>query len=285
MSSVAIIMRSKNEMPYTKDVFDVLQRQTYRDFVIYNVDSGSTDGTVALIRERNPNTDKIIEIPPEEYVPGKVLNMMIERTSEPLIVFLNADAIPLSDDWLANLIAPLLSGEADGAISRQVARDDAHYIVKEDYKRAYNPSRFPGGVLDDFFSAVACAFKRELWEETKFYIGGYAEDLAWCRECQAKGRRFVMVADSVVEHSHNYSLKGLYRKRWRQGVAFGYIYGSSPHALTRLYQVSREIVRDTVCAVKSGQLQTIPYNMVYRSLIYLAYHQGNKEGIKRYRSE
>ncbi|MDP1835573.1 MAG: glycosyltransferase family A protein [Chlamydiales bacterium] len=283
--AVAIIMRSKNEMPYTEAVFDALDAQTYRNFVLYNVDSGSTDGTIELVHEKNTDRSKIIEIAPDDYVPGKVLNMMIEQAAERIIVFLNADAIPQSNQWLENLLQPILSGEVDGTMSRQVAREDAHFIVKQDYIRAYDPIRFPGGILEDFFSAVACAFKKELWEETKFYTTGYAEDLAWCRECQAKGRRFKLVADSVVEHSHNYSLKGLYRKRYRQGVAFGYIYGTAPNGLARLYQVSKEIIRDTINAVKDLQPHTIPYNLLYRSAIHLGYHQGNREGLKRYRNK
>lgn len=279
---VALIMRSKNEMPYTPEVFKALERQTYRNFVLYNVDSGSTDGTLECIEANNPDPSRVVRIPAADYVPGKVLNMMIERSLEPIIVFLNADAIPQSAYWLENLLQPILDGSADGTMSRQIAREDAHFIVKQDYLRAYAPERFPNGDLNNFFSAVACAFKRSLWEETKFYTSGYAEDLAWCRQCQVKGAHFKMVADSVVEHSHNYSINGLYRKRYRQGVAFGYIYGSETNGLARLYQVGKEMARDTYVALKCGELLTIPYNLVYRSVIHLAYHQGHKEGTKLY---
>ncbi len=279
---VAVIMRSKNEMPYTPEVFKALERQTYRNFVLYNVDSGSTDGTLECIEKNNPDASKIIRIPPGDYVPGKVLNMMIEQAPQCITVFLNADAIPQSAYWLERLLEPILEDVADATMSRQIARNDAHFIVQQDYLRAYAPERFPNGDLTNFFSAVACAFKRCLWQGTKFYTTGYAEDLAWCRECQAKGARFKMVCDSVVEHSHNYSIKGLYQKRYRQGVAFGYIYGSKTPGLERLYQVGKELARDTYCALKNGRPFTIPYNLLYRSVIHLAYHQGHKEGIKRY---
>jgi rhamnosyltransferase len=283
--NVAIIMRSKNEMPYTKSVFEALRHQTYRHFVVYNIDSGSTDGTLEFIRSANPDPTKIIEIQPKEYVPGRVLNRMVAEAKESVIVLLNADAIPLSPQWLEKLIAPILAGEADGTMSRQVARDDAYFVVKQDYLRAYDGQRFPGSVLHDFFSAVACAFTRACWEETHFYEEGYAEDLAWCRECQSKGKRFVFVADSVVEHSHNYSLNGLYHKRRRQGVAFGYIYGSAPSMAARFYQLSREVARDTLNAITQGQFLTIPYNLAYRVEIHLGYHQGNREGLRRFQDK
>lgn len=285
MPAVAIIMRSKNEMPYTKSVFEALQQQTFQDFVVYNIDSGSTDGTVEFIRKANPDPSKVIEIPPKEYVPGRVLNRMVSTAKEPIIVLLNADAIPLSPCWLEALVEPILSGEADGTMSCQVAREDAYFVVKQDYLRAYDPARFPGGILHDFFSAVSCAFTKACWEETHFYEEGYAEDLAWCRECQSKGRRFKIVADSVVEHSHNYSLKGLYHKRRRQGVAFGYIYGTAPSLGARIYQLSREVARDTASAITHGEVTSIPYNLVYRVAIHLGYHQGNKEGLRRFQGK
>ncbi len=102
---------------------------------------------------------------------------------------------------LERLIRPIINGEVDGTMSRQIAREDAHFIVKQDYLRAYAPARFPDGLIEGLLSAVACAFKRSLWEGTPFYTTGYAEDLAWCRECQAKGARFKIIQDSVVEHS------------------------------------------------------------------------------------
>ncbi len=103
---VAIIMRSKNEMPYTKDVFKALDTQTYRNFVLYNVDSGSTDGTLEVVEANNPDPSKIVRIPPEDYVPGKVLNMMLERAKESIIVFLNADAIPQDANWFRAVDSP-----------------------------------------------------------------------------------------------------------------------------------------------------------------------------------
>ncbi len=282
MSQVAIIMRSMNEMPYTKQVFAALKEQTFQDFVLYNVDSGSTDGTLEFVKAHNPDPSKVFEILPSDYVPGKVLNDMLARTKEPIVVLLNADAIPMDAHWLKELIDPIINDQADSTISRQIARPDAYWVVKQDYERAYDPRRFKDGYLNDFYSAVSCAFKRDLWEETQFYTGGYAEDLAWSRACKAKGARFKIAPESVAEHSHNYSIKGLYRKRYRQGVAFGYIYSHAPSGLVRAFSCIKEIARDLWIAVTHGRFLTIPYNLLYRLVIYLGYYRGNCEGVKKY---
>ena len=182
--STAIIMRSKDEMPHAVAALQGLARQSWTDWTLYNVDSGSTDGTLETLRAFNP--DRITEIPPRAYIPGKVLNDMIARTTEEWIVFLNADAIPLNDAWLERLLRPLLDGAADATMSKQHARPDALFIVDYDYRRAYDPRNIKDE-NEDFFSAVACAFRRSWWERIKFPESGYAEDLAWAKACFHSG--------------------------------------------------------------------------------------------------
>jgi rhamnosyltransferase len=167
-------------------------------------------------------------------------------------------------------------------MSRQLARDCAPFIVKYDTARAYDDKNLRGQ-RTDFFSAVACAFRRSLWEETKFYTEGYAEDLAWSKACQDKGARFRLVPDSVVEHSHNFTIKGLYRKRYRHGLAYVYIYGNKPDFLRQALAWAKEVVRDLVHAFVRLRLDTIPYNLVYRLTIHWAYYRGKCEGQRRYR--
>lgn len=273
MAKVAIIMRSKNEHPYVIQVLKGLSEQTFKDFELYNVDSGSNDGTLEYIQQANPK--RLLRIRPEEYVPGKVLNEAIEKTEEPIIVLLNADAVPTDHLWLENLLKPILENRCDAALSRQIARSDAHYIVQSDYQRGYDPLRLSRTPLD-IFSAVSCAFKRELWEKTRFYTTGYSEDLIWFHACQKKGARFSFVPASCVEHSHNYSLKGLYRKRYRHGRAFASQEGFRLPLWKAIASCLKEMARDTLQALKSGKIHTTPYNLIYRGTIYLAYYQGVK---------
>lgn len=276
---VALIMRSKDEQPHADLALEALRDQSYGHFTLYNVDSGSTDGTLEAVRRFNPIAENVIEIAPEAYVPGVVLNDMVARTTEPIIVFLNADAIPQDRFWLERLIAPILSGEADATMSRQIPRDEARFIDKFDFERAYSPRTLDK--TPEFFSAVSCAFRRELWEQTKFYVGGYAEDLAWSRACQEKGARFRLTMDSVVEHSHNFTVRGLYRKRYRHGIAYVEIYGTRPNLPRQGIQCAKEVVRDLLHAVRKLRLDTVPYNVVHRVVIHLAYYLGIREGWRR----
>lgn len=272
---IAILMRSLDEMPHPPRVLEMLGRQTLREFTLSNVDSGSTDGTLDVLERANPG--RVRRIAPADYVPGRVLNEMVAAAPEPIIVFLNADAVPTDEHWLSRLVEPILAGRADATMSGQIARGDALFVVDYDYRRAYDPKNLKGD-NEDFFSAVACAFRRGLWEETRFYEEGYAEDLVWAAACRRKGARFELVPDSVVEHSHNYSLASLHRKKYRHGIVFARLYGKQPRAFRQILACAREIIRDLLEAARRGKWKTIPYNIRYRTTIHRAFHQGIRDG-------
>ncbi|MBC8206570.1 MAG: glycosyltransferase family 2 protein [Kiritimatiellales bacterium] len=278
MSQVAVIMRSKDEMPYVPMALKSLRSQTLQDVELWAVDSGSSDGSLEELQNVVPEA-RLIQIRPEEYIPGKVLNEMIARTTQEIIVLQNADSIFQSDDALEKLLAPILSGEAEATMCSQVTRSNAKFVVTYDYLRAYDPKNIKGDNAD-FFSAVTCAFKRELWEGTHFPEKGYAEDVAWAKNCRAKGARFKLVTDSVVEHSHNYTLKELYRKKFRHGVTFAREYGRRANLFFQTLELFKEWARDFLYAVRKGKLQTIPYNIAYRAVIHNGLYQGVKEGAR-----
>ena len=270
---IAIIMRSKNEMPFLRSALSMLQRQTRIDFQLFAIDSGSVDGSVEELR-RYCDDAHLVRIAPEEYAPGRVLNDAIAQTDADIIVLLNGDAVPRTDTWLEMLVRPIIEDEADATYSRQVARPDARFIVRYDYERAFAP----GKQDDHFFSAAACAFRRDLWERHKFQHEGYAEDSIWATTCRNFNSRFQLASGSEVEHSHNYTMKELYRKRYRHGFSFGRVLGESSPLGPRLYLCGREIVRDLVHACRRLQLATIPYNIAYRVTIHAGLYMGIRKG-------
>lgn len=268
-TTVAIVMRAKNEMPQVQRTLERLQQQTFRDFELFAVDSGSTDGTLEALQAAC-TADRLTRISPEEYQPGLVLNQAINQTSHETIILLNADAVPLDNRFLERLLRPLHQHRADAVFARQVARPDARFIVAYDYQRGYDAER----VAPTFFSAVACAFKRELWERHRFREKGYAEDLSWAKDCIADGARFRFEPEAAVEHSHNYTLKQLYHKRRRQAATFS----ETPNLARQSCGCLRELVRDLLHACRTMKPHAIPYNIAYRVTIHVALYHGLKDG-------
>ena len=145
-----------------------------------------------------------------------------------------------------------------------------------DYQRAYDPEHITPG----FYSAAACAFKRELWERHKFIGQGYAEDVIWATACHTFGAHIQLVSESEVEHSHNYSFTSLFHKKFRHGESFARLQGKTSSLKHRLYLCIREIVRDLLFACRQRQFRTIPYNIAYRITIHAGLHQGIRAGSK-----
>ena len=266
-------MRSKNENPYATMALKSLMKQNYLDFVLYNVDSGSTDGTLQAIEQYNPDSDNIKIIPPEAYVPGKVLNESIKRADQDVIVLLNADCVPQDSEWLSRLIDPVLRGEKDAVSSRQIARSDAFFIVSYDLDRAYG-NNWEKGKRHSFFSAAACAFRRKLWEEEAFPEVGWGEDFVWAVHAAQRGARFAIVVDSVVEHSHNYPLKTLYRREYGHGIVHHQALGDQPSLFCQGLTFVKHVFRDVLYVFKKRRVRTIPYNVVYRATCHWAHYRG-----------
>lgn len=264
--SVAIIMRAKDEMPYVQQALTRLEQQTVSTFDLFAVDSGSTDGTFQTLEKSGCH---LTRIKPEDYVPGTVLNDAVKRTHHEILVLLNADAIPQSDTWLEQLLFPIIGKKADATFCKQVARPDAKFIVNYDYERGYRRE----SMSPDFFSAVACAFTRELWDTLPFPENGYAEDARWAAEIINQGFTIEYVEACAVEHSHNYSFSGLFQKRYRQAQAQGEL----PNPGKQTYSCIREVIRDLAFALSRCRLLTIPYNIVYRVTIHRAIHAGRKK--------
>jgi rhamnosyltransferase len=211
---ISIVMRSMNDGPLIGNVLRMIREQDYPGVIeMVHIDSGSKDNTVELIKATNPW--KLIQIRPEEYVPGVVLNRGMRESRSEWVVFLNSDAEPADKHWLAELLAAAQAGSKIGtAFSRQIPRPDCQAVYAHDYDRCFGENR-ESARWDHFFSMVSCVVNRKAWEEQPFREDlQYAEDDEWSRRLKAKGWEVVFAEKSVAIHSHNYTFKQAYRRAY-----------------------------------------------------------------------
>lgn len=207
-------MRSKNDGALVGATLKALYDQVYPGRVeVIHIDSGSTDNTVTQIQAWQPT--KLIRIRAEEYVPGVVLNRGMREARSEWVVFLNSDAEPANRRWLSGLIEATSSkAKLGAAFSRQVPRPDCQAVYARDYDRCFGPQRESAG-WDNFFSMVSCVVNRCAWEDQPFREDlQYAEDDEWSRRLKAHGWGISFAPDSVVIHSHNYTLREAYKRSY-----------------------------------------------------------------------
>jgi len=100
------------------------------------------------------------------------------------------------------------------------------------------------------------------------------------------GFKIQYVADAVVEHSHNYTIKEVRKRFYNEGFADGLIYGESANAFSSFVKpVVMEILRDLAYLLKNGQILSIPYGIVYRINQKYSYYKGRKDYDRRNRKQ
>src|SRR5436190_10095783 len=136
---VTIIIRSFNEGWALRDTLPAIQAQEYRNWELIVIDSGSTDGSVDLIRQAKPA--HFVQIQPQEYNPSRVMNRGMELACSDYAIFLNADATPQGANWLRGLIRPLLDVQTAAVFGRQIPRPGCRAVYRCDYERCFGKDR------------------------------------------------------------------------------------------------------------------------------------------------
>jgi rhamnosyltransferase len=248
---VDVVVRCKNEMPHVERAIEALLRQRDVRARVLFLDDGSTDGSVEVAERFGVRT---LEREPGPYVPGAVLNRGMRATSSPVVAFVNADAIPQADDALVRLVAPFDRDPALGAtFGRQLPRPGADPLVRAEYARAFGPTR-PVAVRNGrFFSMAASAIRRSVWEQYPFdETLSYSEDVDWTTRILREGHEVLYVPEAEFEHSHDYDLRGLVKRRRGEGAADRRIHALGPPSLVTDF--ARPLVGALVRDARSGLL-------------------------------
>lgn len=198
----------------------VRAQETTHAVEIVAVDSGSTDGTVALLRAFDVH---VIEITQEDFDFGATRNRLFEACSGSFIVNLSQDAVPASPQWLEHLVRPLLD-DPQVAVScgrsipdpdreyRQFPWERNGYFYFTRASRRFN-ERYGTGV-----SFANSALRRSVWEVLRLDAQAISEDMQFQQKLHATDYTRAYPDDAPVLHHHDYSLPALYRRCRNEGL-------------------------------------------------------------------
>jgi rhamnosyltransferase len=270
-----------NDLSFIEKTLTAVLNQKFKDFELINIDSGSTDGAYEIIKKYNP--DKSYQIRREDYVPGRVLNNAVKLCSGEIIVFNNSDCIPMNSDWLGNLIKPLLEHpEIVAVFGNQIPRPDAAPLVIKDYRRAFGDGSISASWGHFFSLATSAVRKCDIMRHPFNESLKYSEDSEWSWRMKRAGWEIAYAPDAVVEHSHNYALREVWKRFYNEGLADGFIYGgkkSFPAGMLLPFGV--EACRDIEFLIRNGRIAYIPYGLVYRFIQRLSAWKGRRDFLKR----
>ena len=215
----SIIMRSFNEAWALRETLPALKAQTFKDWELIVIDSGSTDGSQELIRAAQPA--QFIQITPAEYNPSRVMNHGMRLARAETCLFLNADATPQGEGWLLPLFDALQNPKVAACFGRQIPRPDCAAVFACDYDRCFGPRR-DSAAWDHFFSMVSSGLRKDVWSKRGFREDlQYAEDDEYTRWCKEQGYDVLYVPGSVAMHSHNYTAGQAQKRSFGDARALG----------------------------------------------------------------
>ena len=227
---VSIVLRSFNEGWALRETLPALRAQHHREWELLVFDSGSTDGSVELIRQAQPR--HFIQLQPHDYRPGWVLNQGMKLARHDRVIFLNADATPQGPDWLGPLVRALEAPQVAAVFGRQIPRPDCAAVFARDYERCFGARRESAG-WDHFFSMVSSGLRREVWAKRGFRETlQYSEDDEYTRWCRAQGYAIAYCPESVVMHSHNYTPRQAYKRSFGEAWALAHVWRGSEREFT-----------------------------------------------------
>jgi len=272
-----VIIRTKNNEDIISQTLKALFSQTYKDFDLLVVDSGSSDKTLDIISFYE---HKLIKVKPEDYHPGIVLNNAVSKTHTNLVVFLNSDTVMLHKDCLETLIYELKKDYVSAVFARQIARPEAKPWVRRDYEIAFpKDGKSPSWM---YFSLPLSAIKKTVWSANPFYTQAWAsEDTKMGYDLKTKKQYVRYVHDARVMHSHNYTLKQIYNRRFVEGEADAFIFDNQFNLFNMFRSYASSLYNDMKYHLKIGEYKELSLCFLRRFVYQAAYYNGHKNGQKR----
>lgn len=281
---ISVIVRSFNDAWIIGRTLEALcHQQVDTPVEILNFDSGSSDGTLEIVRQF-PQV-RIVPGDGLPYNPARTLNRAVEVAAGEILVFNNSDAVPLDDDYLARLTAPLAAPEVGATFGNQLPRADAWPLVCKDHLRAFGDGR-DAATWRHMFSMASSAARRETARRHSFDLRfQYSEDIEWSWRLKTRhGLSLVYVEEARTEHSHNYGIRAARKRFYNEGLANAMIWEEPPRFWTAAGQGGKEILRDWRYLWRQRQLGYLLPGLLYRVVQRWELYRGERDGCQKRRS-
>lgn len=272
---ISIVIRTFNEEKFLKNAMLAVSRQKIGvEMQIIIVDSGSTDDTLNIA---NRFADEIVSIKKEEFSFGRSLNLGCQHASGSILVFISAHCIPVGDDWLALLVAPMKDPTVALCYGRQVGNELSKFSEHQVFMKYFPPSESDeqGGF---FCNNANSAIRRDLWLERPFDedLTGL-EDMDWAKFFLHKGFLIKYCPDAVIYHIHEETWKKVRVRYEREAYALKEIMPEVHfNVLDMLRSIIRGILNDLFVSFREGRfISSFKEIVFFRTCQFYGSYKGN----------
>jgi rhamnosyltransferase len=206
--------------------------------------------------------------------------MAVAAARGDVLVYQNSDVVPLSPCTLERLLGALDAPRVVAAFGRQIPRPEAHGWVRRDYASSF-PKSGPAPTWLPYSLPLA-AMRRTAWAQHPFYTDAWgSEDTEWGTWARRSGLEVLYVPDAIVMHSHNYTLRELYGRRFVEGEADAFIHEDEDTRSRAVRRALGAAARDVAHHFRARDPLGLAAAPVQRLVAQLGYHRGHRHGEAR----
>ena len=278
---ISIVIRTYNEERHLPALLEGIQSQVVPDVTIETivVDSGSTDGTVAIAEGFGCRME---HIPKAVFSFGRSLNIGCDAATGSVLVMISGHCIPVGVSWLAKLVQPLAEGRVAIAYGCQRGDGSSRFSERRIFEKYY-----PGSSLipqEGFFCNNAnSAILASVWARYRLdeSLTGL-EDMHLAKRVTADGLSVGYVADALVRHLHDETWARIKRRFEREAIALRHIMPEVHLSFTDFMRYAfSSVLLDLGGAAQSGRfLRYAPEIIMYRFSQYWGSYRGGRRNRK-----
>ena len=217
-AQISIVIRTLNETKHLGELLESIEQQdtggwTYE---VILVDSGSTDGTLAIAERHGC---RILHIYREDFSFGRALNLGCEAAQGEALVFISGHCIPTDEHWLRRLCRPILEGEAGYVYGRQFGGPTTFFSEKRIFSK-YFPAELSQAQQGCYCNNANAALRWDVWQRHRFDedLTGL-EDMHLAQRMQAGGGTLSYIPEAGVYHLHDETWAQVRRRFEREAIA------------------------------------------------------------------
>lgn len=249
----------------------LLKQKNVKINMIKYVLTESKDKTENYLKENRLN---YVTLKKNDFFHSTARENAARESSADIIVFITQDIVIEDEDWLEKLVSPIISKEAEACYSRQLTKYDniekytreCNYPDKSRIKTKDNIKEL--GLKTFFFSDASSAIDAKVFKELNYYDGKkfmFNEDMYIAYKLITNGYKIKYCADSIVYHSHKFTIKQIYYRYKDSGYFFKqnpYMdnYGTTDSGAKLAKYVLKRIIQER----RFGLLVRYPFDMAAR---------------------
>jgi rhamnosyltransferase len=285
-TKASVIIPTFNGGDLLLEVCKKLLVQDYKDsWEIIIIDSESSDDSINQIQELFNNSKipfKLITINKIDFQHGKTRNQAIKQSSGEIILLLTQDSLPVRDNWLSVMVKTFEDKNIAGVFGRHIAHLNHPKLIQRDLDLHFERmNELPIRRINDwneyennvslrqtlhFFSNNNSGLRKTIWEKIPFPNVDFGEDQTWAKKTIEAGYSLAYQNDSIVYHSHHFSMFELYKRAITEIKFFDnyFNYELRINLHTAVNNIISDTFRDINYLIKKKSFQLRDYSYCFK---------------------